>query len=445
MLIQTTQTGVNELAKYILKRIGLALVSMFVVVTVVFLLMRQLPVDGYYGSRADKLTDEQKQAILQDLGLLDPLHVQLVDFYGDLINGDLGRSITYQVKQPVAKILGKKIPYSMTFGLGAIGISLVAGCGLGILMARSQGKMWDNIGTGYIVIINAVPPIVYYLVLQLYMTEIPLLPLLFFILAMLVEALLGLPESMHRSPLAPKRPLWQNVLFFLLPPVVYYAAMSLLSGVAWAPMAGAIAGAALALFVLVRLIMTKGAFLHSRKGHFAAICAVLPLIFYAIWMQLGPDPQTFPMLFDEDKLISYVLPMLCVALGPTANYAMWIRRYMVDELNKDYIKLARAKGMKNNDIMVRHVLRNAFIPLAQYLPSSILYTISGSIYVEALFSIPGTGGLLINAIQKQDNPLVQALVLMYAVCGIGGLLLGDLAMAVCDPRIRLDKTKGGSR
>lgn len=419
---------------------------MFIIITVVFVLMRQLPVEGYYGSRADKLTDEQKQAILQDLGLLDPLPVQLVNFYGDLLEGDLGRSISYQVKQPVTKILGKKIPYSMTFGFGAIGISLIAGCGLGILMARSQGKMWDHIGTGYIVIINAVPPIVYYLVLQLYLTEIPLLPMLFFVLALITEGLLGIPESMHRDAMAPKKPLWQSILLYLLPPAAYYIAMTALSGyAAWAPMAGAIAGGVLAVIVLVQALRTKGVSLRSRAGHLTAICAALPVVFYAVWVNLGAQPQTFPMLFDEDKWISYVLPMLCVALGPTANYAMWIRRYMVDELNKDYIKLARAKGMKNNAIMTRHVLRNAFIPLAQYLPSSILYTISGSIYVEALFSIPGTGGLLINSIQKQDNPLVQALVLMYAVCGIGGLLLGDLAMAVCDPRIRLDKTKGGSR
>ena len=197
--------------------------------------------------------------------------------------------------------------------------------------------------------------------------------------------------------------------------------------------------------MIVRIVATRGRFLNTQQGHLLSICAALPILYAVIAAQLGPKPQTFPMLFNEDKLISYVLPMLCVALGPTANYAMWIRRYMVDELNRDYIKLARAKGMKNNAIMVRHVLRNAFIPLAQYLPSSILYTVSGSIYVEALFSIPGTGGLLINAIQKQDNPLVQALVLLYAVIGIGGLLLGDLAMAICDPRIKLDKSKGGSR
>ena len=433
------------MAKYIVKRIGLALISMFVVITVVFLLMRQLPVDGYYGSRVDKLTDEQKQAILQDLGLLDPWYVQLGNFYKDLAHGELGRSITYQVKQPVTRILAKKIPYSMTFGLGAIAISLVAGCGLGVLMARSQGKFWDHFGTGYIVIINAVPPIVYYLILQLYMTNIPLLPLLFFVLAAIIEGLLGIPESIHRSPLALPVSRWKTVAKYVAPPVVWYALMTALSGVSWANAASLALGCVLALYVIVRIVATRGRFLNTQQGHVFSICAALPILYAVIAAQLGPKPQTFPMLFNEDKLISYVLPMLCVALGPTANYAMWIRRYMVDELNRDYIKLARAKGMKNNAIMVRHVLRNAFSPLAQYLPSSILYTVSGSIYVEALFSIPGTGGLLINAIQKQDNPLVQALVLLYAVIGIGGLLLGDLAMAICDPRIKLDKSKGGSR
>ena len=171
----------------------------------------------------------------------------------------------------------------------------------------------------------------------------------------------------------------------------------------------------------------------------------MPPIVYYLMIQISVTASTpLPMLFNANKPVSYILPLVCMALGPTANYAMWIRRYMVDELNRDYIKLARAKGMPNNAIMRRHVMRNAFIPLAQYLPSTILFTISGSIYVEALFSIPGMGGLLISAIQKQDNPVVQAVVLLYAVMGVFGLLLGDIAMAVCDPRISLYK-KGGSR
>ena len=123
---------------------------------------------------------------------------------------------------------------------------------------------------------------------------------------------------------------------------------------------------------------------------------------------------------------------------------MWIRRYMLDQMTKDYISFARAKGVSNRKLMFRHVMRNAFVPMAQNLPANILYTISGSLYVESLFSIPGMGGLLIAAIQKQDNPLVQALVLIYSSIGILGLLLGDLLMALCDPRIKLNR-KGGNR
>lgn len=117
---------------------------------------------------------------------------------------------------------------------------------------------------------------------------------------------------------------------------------------------------------------------------------------------------------------------------------------MVDELNKDYVKLARAKGLKNRTIMVQHVLRNAFVPMAQYLPSAILFTIAGSIYIESLYSIPGMGGLLVDVIKRQDNTMVQALVLIYSSIGILGLFLGDLLMALLDPRIKLAK-RGGTR
>jgi oligopeptide transport system permease protein len=127
-----------------------------------------------------------------------------------------------------------------------------------------------------------------------------------------------------------------------------------------------------------------------------------------------------------------------------AGYAMWMRRYMVDELTKDYIKLARAKGLSSSAIMVKHVMRNAYVPMAQYLPAAILMTISGSIYIESLYSIPGMGGLLVDVIQRQDNNMVQALVLIFSSLGILGLFLGDVLMAAFDPRIKFQK-RGGLR
>ena len=87
--------------------------------------------------------------------------------------------------------------------------------------------------------------------------------------------------------------------------------------------------------------------------------------------------------------------------------------------------------------MMKHVFRNAFVPMVQTIPSSLLFTIMGSLYVESIYSVPGMGGLLIDVIQRQDNTMVQALVLIFASVGIIGLFLGDILMVLVDPRISL--------
>lgn len=117
---------------------------------------------------------------------------------------------------------------------------------------------------------------------------------------------------------------------------------------------------------------------------------------------------------------------------------------MVDEINKDYIKLARIKGMPTNKIMRKHVLRNAFVPLAQYLPMSFIGTVTGSILVERFFSVPGMGPLLVDAINRYDLNVVQTVTIFYATLGILGVFFGDILMMLIDPRITLTG-KGGPR
>lgn len=312
--------------KYSIKRLFQSLLTLFVIITVVFLLMRLLPEEGYFGDSYEKLDVAQREAILTSMGLRDPIHIQLKNFYKKTFTGDLGQSITFRPKVPAASIIKDKVPYSLYFGLAAIGISLVFGITLGIAMARNKSGLWDKLGTGYVIFIRAVPAAVYFLFLQIYVTGI----------------------------------------------------------------------------------------------------------------------FKIPMLFDRDRAITWILPAISMSLGGIASYAMWMRRYMVDELNKDYVKLARAKGLNSKSIMVKHVFRNAFVPMAQYLPATILFTIAGSIYIESLYSIPGMGGLLVEVIKRQDNTLVQALVLIYSSIGIVGLFLGDILMAIFDPRINLQR-KGGAR
>ena len=178
-------------------------------------------------------------------------------------------------------------------------------------------------------------------------------------------------------------------------------------------------------------------------GYIVFISAVPAAIYYLVIQIYVTNTCKIPMLFDKSKPVSWILPVISMALGNIASYAMWMRRYMVDEMNRDYVKLARGKGVSENSIMIKHVLRNAFVPMAQYLPASILYTIAGSIYIESLYSIPGMGGLLVEAIQRQDNTLVQGIVIIYSLLGIMGLVLGDIAMSIVDPRIRLVKSGGG--
>ena len=309
--------------KYSLKRLASSLITLCIIITVVFVLLRQMPIEGYFDNfeKADQATINAK---LEQLGLNDPIPVQLWNFFIDLFHGDLGTSARYSAGAPISEIISKKAPISIKFGVMSMALSLLMGIPLGTAMARSKGKFWDKIGTVYIVFINAVPAAVYYIFIQLY----------------------------------------------------------------------------------------------------------------------GTGALKIPMLFDQNNLATWILPVFSMSLGSTASYAMWLRRYMVDEMNKDYVRLARAKGVSDKKIMMNHVFRNAFVPMIQYIPTSLLYTISGSIYIESLYSIPGMGGLLVDVIGRQDNPMVQAIVMLYSCIGIVGLLLGDLLMGLIDPRISFVKKEG---
>jgi len=171
--------------------------------------------------------------------------------------------------------------------------------------------------------------------------------------------------------------------------------------------------------------------------------AVPPLVSYSLILIFGSRVLGFPSLYStRNPGISSILPITCLALASIAWWAIWIRRYMIDEVNKDYIKLARIKGMATKDIMVKHVLRNAFVPLAQYLPANLLLTIGGSLLAERFFSVPGMGPLLVDSINRYDTNVVQTLVIIYSTLSIMGVFLGDVLMMLVDPRITLTKKEG---
>lgn len=170
----------------------------------------------------------------------------------------------------------------------------------------------------------------------------------------------------------------------------------------------------------------------------------LAFIFFAksLGMNFG-FPDKFPQ-YGASDVRSYILPVVILALLSTASIMIWIRRYMIDQSNADYVKFARAKGLTQGEIFRNHILKNAIIPIVNGIPSSIILCISGSVITETVFAIPGMGKMLPDAIKAYNNTMVITLTFIFTSLSIFSLLLGDLLMTVVDPRIQLS-TKGDSR
>ncbi|HIU43513.1 MAG TPA: ABC transporter permease [Candidatus Ventrousia excrementavium] len=308
------------MGRYYLSKLGQALVTIVLVVLVVFTLLRFMPTTGYFSKEEYKeMTETERNAYLRSIGVLDPTLVQLKNFVVKLFHGDLGRSITVYPKSPITEVLGDKIKYTVLLNVFSLILSYAAGLSLGVAMARYKGRLVDHLGTAYVIAIRSIPSII--------------------------------------------------ILFF------------------------------------VQVGLSK----------------LLDL----------------PMMFYMDQPLSWILPVISLSLSSIAGTAIWLRRYIVDEENRDYIKFARAKGLSQNYIMVRHVFRNAIVPIAINFPSDILLLISGGLITESLYSVPGMGGLLIQSIRALDNNLVQVLVLIFSTLSVFGVFLGDIFVSFVDPRIKL--------
>ncbi len=308
------------MAKYILRRFLRSVVTLVIVFVCVFMLLRFMPLNGYFPQEMIKETDEAtRMTYLRNLGLLDHPLVQLWNFVKNLFHGDLGRSITVYPKVPITTLMAEKIPTTAFLGFWSLLLGIVAGVSMGMMMVRFRDRLGDAAGNVYILLVRAVPSLIYLFFLQIWVSR---------------------------------------------------------------------------------------------------------------WLSL-------PLVYEKTQPQSWILPVVSLSLSGVAWYALWIRRFMVDEENRDYVRFAVVKGLSRKAVLRRHIFRNAVIPITAYLPSDLLNIVAGSLIIETLYAIPGTGGLLTTAIKRQDNNLVQALVLMYAALSILGVFLGDLLLAFVDPRIKL--------
>ena len=135
-------------------------------------------------------------------------------------------------------------------------------------------------------------------------------------------------------------------------------------------------------------------------------------------------------------LSNIILPSVTLALAYMALIARITRASMLETLNEDYIRTAHAKGLATNDVLIRHALRNAAVPIVTVIGIGVALLIGGVVVTESVFAIPGLGRLTVDAILRRDYPVIQGIILVFSGAYVVVNLIVDLLYTVLDPRIR---------
>ncbi len=314
------------MGKYFAKRIGMALVTIFLVTCLTFLLMNAVPGSPWLSEKSP--SEATLAALNAKYGLDKPVSVQLMMYLKNLLKGDFGVSLKMQKNRAVTSIIAEMFPISARIGAMALTWAVLVGVPLGCLAAFKRGKFTDSV------------------------------------LRVICTLGISMPS-----------------------------------------------------FVVASVLLVT----------FAGGLAVLKI---------------FPTIFDPALgWRSYVLPCFSLGFYPMCYTARQTRSAMLDSLNQEYIKTARAKGLKNFKIIFKHALRNALIPVITYLGPQVAFTLCGGFVVESVFSIPGLGRYFVQSIQNRDYPVIMGTTIFLATFIILMNVVVDLLYKVADPRINL--TKGG--
>ncbi|WP_314852548.1 ABC transporter permease [uncultured Granulicatella sp.] len=310
----------NQYTKYILKRIFYMIITLFLIATITFFLMKLLPGSPY--ANEENLTDAQLQIMNAKYGLDKPVWMQYFIYLGGLVRLDLGMS--FQYNSTVLNLLSSRVGPSFQIGLQALIFGMGMGTLLGLVAAMKQNTIVDTGATFFAIIGRSVPSFVFAVILQLV---------------------------------------------------------------------------------------------------FGVIFPILPI---ALWNQ---------------GFISSILPTLALSISPVADSARFIRTEMVEVLQSDYMELARAKGLSRMEVVMKHGVRNALIPLVTIAGPMLVGLMTGSMVIENIFAIPGIGEQFVKSILTNDYPTIMGVTMMYSFLLVVTILIVDLLYGFIDPRIRL--TQGG--
>ncbi|GAB6876145.1 ABC transporter permease [Thermaerobacter litoralis] len=333
---------------WILRRVAMTVPLAVGIVLVSFILLRVMPGDpvDIMLRGGGTSSEAEARALARQLGLDQPLPVQLARFAGDLVHGDLGESI--RSRQPVVQMLLGTLPATVELALAALVFAVGAGVALGVLAATRRGSWLDRV----------------------------------------VMATASLGISMPAF--------WFGIVLMLV----------LAVGTGWLPTSGRIASQYAGMvpwhtgFLLIDTLLA---------GNLAAF---------------------------RSALAHLVLPAVTLGAELAAVVARVTRSSMLEVMGAEFVRTARAKGLTERRVILVHALRNALIPTTSVVGLQAGVLLGGNMIVETVFSWPGLGRLVVEAIFARDYPVVQGAVMVYALTFLVMNLLVDLAYTWLDPRIR---------
>lgn len=215
----------------------------------------------------------------------------------------------------------------------------------------------------------------------------------------------------------------------------------------WASLAIAIPVFVVGILITITLALIVAFFRGTYIDTWAVVACVAMMsisgLFYIIGGQflIGKLLRLVPISGFDTGLVGakfIVLPVLVGVIGSLGSSIRWYRTIFLEEINKDYVRTARAKGLSEWVVLYVHVLRNALIPILTGVVVVLPMLFLGSLITEAFFGIPGLGSYTIDAIQRQDFAIVRSMVFLGSCLYIVGLLLTDISYTVVDPRVRLE-------
>lgn len=313
--------------KFIIKRLLSAIPVLFVVITLIFILMRIIPGDPATMMLGNDAAQEDIEAFKEMMGLNEPILNQYLDYIKDILTGNWGNSLYYNT--PVFKNILDRMEPTVLITLYSTFLSICIGIPFGIIAAIRRNTISDYCLTTIAIFGNSMPSF------------------------------------------------WLGIM------MVYLLGVNL----EWFPVQG---------------------YISIEEG--------------GLWQ----------------SLYSITMPSIAIGIQHISSISRYTRSTMLDVLNNDYVRTARAKGLSENIVYYKHALKNSLAPVVTLVGFSMASLIGGSVVIETVFNIPGMGKLAYDSLMRRDYPQEQAIILFVAILFIATNILLDISYKLLDPRVEFD-------